>query len=268
MRILVTGPNGFVGARIMCDLAANGEDQAIPAPSLRGADEDTIKRIVDAAAPDVIIHTAAISDIPTCEKNPDASYHANVKIPVWLAATGIKVVAFSTDQVYSGCESEGPYLETTVTPANLYSRHKLEMEQRMLEINPDTVLLRATWMYDMPMYGHANRGNFLVNMLSSHSIAFSATEHRAVTYVREVAALTRKAVNIPGGAYNFGSENDLTMLDTACWLRDRLGLWIDIQDAGPCHNLWMDCAKAKNHGICFHTTIEGLEQCIRDYGLA
>ena len=103
MKILVTGSRGFVGTRIMAFLP-----EAIPTPSLRTADEETVKRLIDAAAPDVVIHTAAMSDIPTCEKNPKESYHANVEIPVWLAKSGVKCVMFSTDQVYSGCDSEGP----------------------------------------------------------------------------------------------------------------------------------------------------------------
>lgn len=161
MRVLVTGPRGFVGARIMDELG----QEAIPCPSLQSVDEKGVRRIVDAARPDLIIHTAAISDIPTCEKNPEASYRANVELPVWLARIGVKCVMFSTDQVYSGCTGEGPYTEEETAPTNLYSCHKLEMEQRTLDINPDTVLLRATWMYDMPKYGVPNRGNFLVNML-------------------------------------------------------------------------------------------------------
>ena len=50
MRILVTGPRGFVGARVMDEL---GRD-AIPAPSLRAVDEDGIKRMVDEAQPELI----------------------------------------------------------------------------------------------------------------------------------------------------------------------------------------------------------------------
>ena len=62
MKVLVTGARGFVGARVMAALL-----DAVPAPSLRGLSEDDVRRIVDAAGPDVIFHTAAISDIPTCE---------------------------------------------------------------------------------------------------------------------------------------------------------------------------------------------------------
>ena len=263
MRILVTGPKGFVGARIMDELGK----EAIPAHSLRSVDEEGIKRMVDAAQPDLIIHTAAMSDIPTCENDPDGSYFANVKIPVWLARTGIKCVMFSTDQVYSGCAGEGPYTEEETSPSNLYSRHKLEMEQRTLDINPETVHLRATWMYDMPKYSVPNRGNFLVNMLRQSEIAFSASQHRAVTYVREVSSLIRQAVLLPGGAYNYGSENALTMLETAEWLKETLNLPITIRDSGPRHNLWMDCSKIKNHGIYFCNTIDGLKKCIQDYSL-
>lgn len=262
MKVLVTGARGFVGARIMQALPA-----AVPAPSLRDADEDMIRRMVEEVQPDCIIHTAAMSDIGQCERDPEGSRLANVDIPLWLAKTGVKLVAFSTDQVYSGCEDDGPYTEGNVNPANLYARHKLEMEQRALDINPETVLLRATWMYDMPRYGVVNRGNFLVNMLKSRELAFSAAQHRGITYVREVAENILLAANLPGGVYNYGSENDLTMLDTALWLKKELDLPVSLQDAGPRHNLWMDCAKAEKAGVHFNTTIDGLKQCIADYGL-
>ena len=261
MKILVTGPRGFVGARIMQALGA------VPAPSLREATEDDLRRLVDAVEPDVIIHTAAISDIGACAANPEASYRANVALPVMLARTGVRPVLFSTDQVYSGCVGEGPYREDEVSPANLYARHKLEMERRVLDINPDAVLLRATWMYDMPMYGVPNRPNFIVSMLRQKALSFSATQRRAVTYARQVAALMEEAIRLPGGVYNFGSENDLTMLETARWLAEALKLNIRLDDAGPRHNLWMDCARLKRHGVAFDDTLGGLRQCIRDYGL-
>ena len=141
------------------------------------------------------------------------------------------------------------------------------MEQRVLDINPDAVMLRATWMYDMPIYGIQNRGNFLVNMLRGTELSFSSTAHRAVTYVREVADNIMMTSALPGGVYNYGSENDLTMLETAQWLKSRLDLTVKLTDAGTCHNLWMNCGKIREYGIRFRSTIDGLNQCIQDYML-
>ncbi len=262
MKILLTGASGFVGARIAAAFPV------IPSPSLRSLTRDGVRRMVDEAEPDVIIHTAAISDIATCEKNPDASWHANVELPLWLVGTGVKCVLFSSDQVYSGAPSDGhPYSEDNVCPANLYARHKLEMEQRSLDLSGETVLLRATWMYDMPICGLANRSNFLMTMLRAGEAAFSGTQHRAVTYVREVALHVCRAAQLPGGVYNYGSENSLTMLETAYWLKNQLQLPVVLHDAGPRHDLWMDCSKAAACGITFSSTTDGLRKCIADYSL-
>ena len=106
-----------------------------------------------------------------------------------------------------------------------------------------------------------------MNMLRQREAAFSTSQHRAVTYVREMAYWTERALSLPGGVYNFGSENGLTMLDTARWLKERLDLPIDLRDAGPRPHLWMNCAKAKAQGIQFKDTLDGLEQCISDYAL-
>jgi len=262
MKVLVTGARGFVGARIMQALPG-----AVPAPSLQGMDEGAVRRLVEEVGPDCIIHTAAMSDIGQCERDPEGSRRANVDIPLWLAKTGVKVAAFSTDQVYSDCREGGPFAEDSVAPGNLYAAHKLEMEQRMLEINPECVLLRATWMYDMPLYGLANRGNFLMNMLTGREQAFSASQHRGITWVREVAENIRQAMSLPGGVYNYGSENALTMLDTARWLKAELDLPVTLTDAGARPHLWMDCRKAEKAGVHFSDTVEGLRRCIAAYGL-
>jgi dTDP-4-dehydrorhamnose reductase len=142
--ILVTGANGFVGHKIM-ELLPN----VVASPSLRNVTEEEVKRIVEEQDIDVIIHTAAISDIGACIAHPEDSYIANVQLPVYLAkaAKNRKLIVFSSDQVYSGSDEEGPYSEDMVKPDNIYAVHKLEMEQRVLDIAPDAVMLRAEWMY-------------------------------------------------------------------------------------------------------------------------
>lgn len=146
------------------------------------------------------------------------------------------------------------------------------MENRVLAIDPNAVMLRATWMYDMPMFGVPNRGNlitmFLNAAITQKPLALSKEEFRGITYVREVAEQTLQAVNLPGGAYNFGSEADVSMYALAELFMKKTGMKLNLQEKSGGENLWMNCAKLKNAGGGFETTAEGLATCIEDYNLS
>ena len=190
-KLLVSGAGGFVGARIMTQLAGRYELCAFPKRMLAAADEQTVADWVRREQPDVIVHTAALSDTGYSEKHPDESYRANVLLPCWMAAaaqkSGAKLVAFSSDQVYTGLTEHGPFDEDTpLSPANVYGRHKQEMEQRVLDILPDAVLLRAAWMYDLPGYGLPIHGNFLLNLLIYKQVLIAEQMSRYVFPGEEV----------------------------------------------------------------------------------
>lgn len=239
----------------------------IPSPSLRGLSGDEIRRIVEDSGADAVIHTAAVSDIPTCEKDPEASFRANVLLPEHLArACGSrKLVCFSSDQVYSGSEEPGPYAEGMEKPANTYAVHKLEMEKRVLDLSPDAVLLRAEWMYDWP----GKRPNYFYNILRAEgSVAFSSRQYRGVTWLREVAEAMPAVLKLPGGVYNFGSETDQSMLEITREFVAFLGRPLTVLDAPARHNLWMDCSRAAGYGVKFSSVPEGLKRCAVAYRLA
>ncbi len=256
--ILVTGASGFVGHKIM-EMCKD----VVAAPSLRGMSEDEIRRMVYESNADTIIHTAAISDMGACETDPSGSFHANVEIPVYLAkaSEGKKLICFSSDQVYNGLEDEGPYTEEVVKPANTYASHKLEMEQKVLDICPDAVMLRAEWMYDY----YLKKPNYFMNLIGAKDkVTFSSKQFRGITYVKEVAENVEKVIGLPGGAYNFGSETTKSMYEITRDFIEALKLNISLEDAPERHNLWMNCSKAQKYGVEFSDVSEGLLRCMRD----
>ena len=191
---------------------------------------------------------------------------ANVQIPVYLAkaAKHTKLICFSSDQVYSGLDEEGPYSEDRVNPANIYAAHKIEMEQRVLDLAPDAVMLRAEWMYDY----YLKKSNYFMNILNAEeSVCFSSRQFRGITYVREVAENMGNVMKLPGGAYNFGSETKKSMYDITVEFLAAIGKSIKVEDAPPRHNLWMNCEKARRQGVDFLSVEDGLKACARDYGL-
>ena len=146
------------------------------------------------------------------------------------------------------------------------------MEQRVLDILPDAVLLRAAWMYDLPGYGLPIRGNFLLNLLTAamrqETLRFSARDYRGITYVREAVERLTQAMELPGGVYNFGSENDCDMVTTAWRACALLDIHPVIETADWPRSLLMDGGRFRAAaGIGFDDTLTGVQRCLRDYGL-
>lgn len=276
-KILLTGAGGFVGSRICQQWQGRYELCTLPRGFLCTADEAAIRAQVETLRPDVILHTAALSDTGYCARHPAEAYRANVELPVWLARaarqTGAKLVAFSSDQVYADVQQPGPLPETLVLrPANIYGQYKLEAEQRVLDLCPDSVHLRASWMYDLPGYGLPIRGNLPLDLLRAaikgEPVRFSRSDHRGVTYVRQVIENLVPAMELPGGVYNFGSGNAEDMVCTARQFAKVLGVAVRIKEESWNRNLVMDAAKLERFGIRFDTTQQGIRRCLRDYGLA
>lgn len=276
-KVLVSGAGGFVGARIMTQLADRYTLCAFPKGMLAAADEAAVAELVRREQPDVILHTAAISDTGYSEQHPAESYRANVELPLWIAQaarqTGAKLVSFSSDQVYAGLDAVELFTEDRpLSPANVYGRHKLEAEQRVLDALPDAVLLRATWMYDLPGYGLPIRGNFLLNLLTAamrqETLRFSGSDYRGITYVREAVERLSDAMELPGGVYNFGSGNDCDMYATAERACALLNMHPALEKADWQRCLLMDGSKFRAAaGVGFGDTLTGLTHCLRDYGL-
>ena len=92
-KILVTGAGGFVGARILEMWRGRFELSAFPPDFLRTADETAVRRFITAELPDVIVHTAALSNTQVCQQHPEESFRANVLLPEWVAAAAAETGA-------------------------------------------------------------------------------------------------------------------------------------------------------------------------------
>ena len=276
-KILITGASGFVGGRVTNAFKEIFELVTPTHDELDVTSAEDVERFIKETGPDAILHLAAISNTGYCEEHPQESYLANVvsveNLARAAAVHGCKLVWFSSDQVYNGNLEEGLLSEDMdVSPENHYGRHKLLAEQRAAEICPDSVALRATWMYDAERPGMKTHGNFVLNFAQAIKngtpLRFATREFRGITWVEDVVRNLPYTFDLPGGVYNFGSENHLNTYETACRYAEILGYKPDdiiIADterfAHHVRNISISMQKAyeaSNGRVQFLNTIDGL----------
>lgn len=281
MRILLTGASGFLGSRALTDLSGEHTVGTLPSALLRGemtaAHARRISEAVAAFAPQALVHMAAISDTAYAQQHEEESYRANVLLPFTLARLsardGFKLLFCSSDQVYNGSGVGGPFAEDApLAPQNVYGRHKLEAEKRVLEADPAAVCLRLSWMYDLPVLGLPTHPNLLTKLLraalKSEPLPLSQADRRGVTYARQVTRSLPAAAALPGGVYNFGSESELTVDQVAVSWCAALGISPETVQSMPGNPrcLSMNTRKIRRYGLAFDDSSAGIRRLMEDYG--
>ena len=163
--ILVTGSNGLLGQKITERVLATKQFKLIATakgenryPIKEGyvyaemdiLDAANVEEIVTKYRPDAIIHTAAMTNVDTCEDQKELAYALNVKAVETLIDVcerfDIQLVHLSTDFVFDG--KNGPYDEDAPTcPLSYYGQTKVEAEQALQNSNCKWAVLRTIIVY-------------------------------------------------------------------------------------------------------------------------
>lgn len=147
MRVLITGSNGLLGQKLVSALRGDGSIDLLA--TSRGSDRTpnplrsnyhamdiTVQTEVDAVfevfKPDVVIHTAAMTNVDACELDPAACKLQNVTATRYLVRAaerhGSHFILLSTDFIFDGLN--GPYREEDQpAPLSIYGHSKLDAEQ-------------------------------------------------------------------------------------------------------------------------------------------
>lgn len=164
-KVLVTGSNGLLGQKITDLVLATGQVELIATsrgenrhPVKQGyqyedvdlLDKDKFTSVIARYQPDVIINTAAMTNVDACEHDPEGCRQLNVEVVKTLASLsekqGIHLIHLSTDFIFDG--EDGPYKEDDKpNPLSLYGQSKLDSELVLQNSSCKWAILRTIIVY-------------------------------------------------------------------------------------------------------------------------
>lgn len=100
---------------------------------------------------DILINCIAMTNVEHAERDQDLAYATNVVLPTRLAAAlksdSSRFIHVSSDYVFDGKKTT-PYQPNDMkNPINVYGKSKSEGEDRLLNMRPNTQVVRTSWLY-------------------------------------------------------------------------------------------------------------------------
>jgi len=149
VRVVITGADGQLGRELRRTFA-DWDLIPLDLPAFDLTDPSCGRLVVD-AAPHVVIHAGAYTDVDGAEREPDRAMAINAEGTAFVARAAkqarSRFLYLSTDYVFDGRKTS-PYEETdTACPLNHYGRSKLAGEQHALAEGGNVLVVRTAWLY-------------------------------------------------------------------------------------------------------------------------
>jgi dTDP-4-dehydrorhamnose reductase len=208
-RVLITGAGGQLGRALQ--RAFSGDDVL----ALTRADWDVTQPPSDTVSQgeiDLVLHTAAWTDVDGAEADPQGAASVNVAGTAHAASLKAPLVTFSTDYVFDG-RKRAPYVESDgPNPLSAYGRTKLHGEAAA---GHGAWVVRSSWLFGAT--GH----NFVRTMLrlgaEREEVEVVDDQRGSPTFVGDLAEATRELVDgdLPRGLWHLTADGDCTWAEFA-----------------------------------------------------
>ena len=235
MKILVTGSNGLLGQKLSELLekdtsveliATAARSSALPVRSgkfevMDITNVDSVNHVIDLYKPDVIINTAAMTQVDQCETQREVCWKSNVdavgNIVEASRRNNVHLVHLSTDFIFDGTQE---MLDETATPnpVNFYGESKLAGENVVVNSDISWCIVRTVLVFGVTQ--DMSRSNIVLwvkkNLEQGKTIQVVTDQWRTPTLAEDLAmgcylAAKKKAK----GIYNISGKEYLSAYDIA-----------------------------------------------------
>lgn len=218
--ILVTGSKGQLGNEIQVAAKKYSDLKFLftDVDELDITSKNDIERFVITNNVNVIVNCAAYTAVDTAEDDADNCYLINYEavknLGVVAAAQNMLIIHISTDYVFDGT-NHIPYTEDMpVAPTSVYGKSKLAGEQALMEVYPQSVIIRTSWLYSS--FGN----NFVKTMIrlgrERDTLGVIFDQIGTPTYAADLADSILKIIILEkniAGIYHFSNEGVCSWYD-------------------------------------------------------
>ncbi|KAB2382646.1 dTDP-4-dehydrorhamnose reductase [Bacillus toyonensis] len=164
MKVLVTGAKGQLGQDVLCLLEnQQWEVFGFGREELDITNEEKVREKVLSINPDIIIHTAAYTQVDQAESDEETAFKVNAEGTKYLAqaaeAVKAKFCYVSTDYIFDGTKNEPYKVDDQTNPQTVYGSSKLAGEHYTQKYCSKSYIVRTSWVFGL--YGN----NFVKTML-------------------------------------------------------------------------------------------------------
>ncbi|MCI2227668.1 SDR family oxidoreductase [Polaribacter sp. MSW13] len=236
VKVVITGSNGLLGQSLL-NLLLKEKDKYEVIGFSRGknrsgrtdfhycaidiTDKLLLKKQLTEIKPNVIINTAAMTNVDACENNKQECDALNIEVVKTLVQVSEKInshiIHLSTDFIFDG--EKGNYKETdTPNPLSYYGLSKLKSEEILTKSKISFTILRTILVYGKVF--DMSRGNIVLwvkEMLEKNKeITIVDDQYRMPTYVEELALACKISMDKKAqGIFNVSSNNLLSIYQIA-----------------------------------------------------
>jgi dTDP-4-dehydrorhamnose reductase len=224
MKIVILGAGGRLGAALMRKYRGKYDIAGFNHAELDLANLDDVRVKLGAMNFDVLINTAAFTNVDACETERDRAFRINAEAPGILAEIcnekDAKLIHFSTDYVFDG-EKRAPYTEKD--PANTisaYGESKLAGEKNVLAAEDGHLVVRVSWVFgpDRPSFIDA----MIKRAQQDEKIDAISDKFSTPTYTHDIAHMLPQFYDrrVAGGILHFANAGKSTWQEYAQWALD------------------------------------------------
>ena len=226
-KILVTGANGQLGSELSVLSSKYPEYEWVFADRTKITLDnlDLLPIQLNDIKANVIFNCGAYTAVDKAETEKDLAFAVNSSaveiIAKYASENNVKLIHVSTDYVFDGTSSVALNEEALTNPINAYGESKLAGEIACIKQNPDSIVIRTSWVYSK--FGNNFVKTMQRLMQEKEEISVVNDQVGSPTCAADLAQAMINIVNSPNwisGIYNYSNEGEISWYEFALSIKE------------------------------------------------